>query len=262
MLRASSLNATAQHLSGFLLLALPFVLFRITRDRGGRRWFWLLSEGVLLTGILLTWNYMAFFAVGVVLIVFPFLRWPRLAVQILIGAALLATLFYYTGVLEWLYEMSFGNASIAKGLSQRLTLLNLGFEKLYRNPWVGVGLQGFPFFSGNFWHRPVHDAYIQAATELGVLGAIVFITMLATLATQLAFLARAGTRYSREVLLPALLAFLGLVLLMLGEPMLDHSNTWLFLGLVSAMISTATFAQHEKISARTSKRHGLTCVAE
>ena len=111
----------------------------------------------------------------------------------------------------------------------------LGLESLLRFPLIGEGLRGFTDTSGNFWHRPVHNAYLQAATEIGLLGALVFGALLLTKLTQLAILAR-GVDNEAYAIRAGFLALLGLGFLMFSEPMFDHSNTWLLLGLAEALI--------------------------
>jgi hypothetical protein len=237
LLRASALNPNAQMLATILMLSLPFLLFRATAPGLERRerLFLLAAVGVAGLALLLTWNYVAFAGAALVLLGFPFLRWPHLTVHLLVGILLTGSILYYLGVADWLYSVSAGDPSIAKGMSQRITLLKLGLAKLGRDPWFGEG-RDFVRYSGNYWHRPVHNAYVQAATELGIVGGLIFSAMLVTLFTQLAFLARRACRYSVEILRPALLAFAGLMVNMLGEPMFDAANTWLTLGLVQAMI--------------------------
>jgi O-antigen ligase len=240
LLRASALNPNAQMLATIEMLALPFLLFRVTQPglERGQRLLLLAALGVLGLGHLLTWNYVAFAGTALVLLGFPFLRWPHLTIHLLLALLLAGSLLYYAGVVDWLYSVSAGDQSIARGLSQRFTLIKLGLAKLGRDPWFGEG-RGFVRYSGNYWHRPVHNAYVQAAAELGIVGGLIFSAMLATLLAQLAHLARSAARFSREILRPALLAFGGLLVNMLGEPMLDAANTWLTLGLVQAMVLVA-----------------------
>lgn len=232
--RASAFNTTAQHLSSFLIIALPFTLFehnnpRLTKVK-------LIKVLLLLAGILATWNFGGIFAAVFIIGIYPYVRWPNYIIHILFGMMLLGVLAYYSGILEWVYAHSFGDSGVAKGVDQRHTLLTIGLETLFRLPFVGEGLRGFAEnSSGNYWHRPVHNAYAQSATEIGILGAIVFVGMILTKLTQLAIL---SLHLGKNVYLfrATLLALLGLCLLMFSEPMLDHSNTWILLGFAEALI--------------------------
>lgn len=92
--RASAFNPTAQHLSSFLLIALPFALFLYNGlEHPLRKLF---KVAVLLSAIVATWNFGAIFAALFVLACYPFLRWPRYAIQISMAMALFVIVSYYS----------------------------------------------------------------------------------------------------------------------------------------------------------------------
>ncbi|WP_156790745.1 O-antigen ligase family protein [Rhodobacter ferrooxidans] len=232
VMRASALCITAQHYSSFLVYALPIGLWRLA-DR--RRWRDLLAVGLILTGILVSWNFGAVIVAMVLTLVFPFLRWPHLSLHFALAIVAVMALAWFTGLWQVLYDLSFGDAGVAKGVSQRHTLFGLGLEKISRNPLVGTGPQGFAAYDGNFWGRPVHNAFGQAATELGVAGAVVlgaaFFWLVGRLAS--ASLTDGARRAPAAILLLMVLAALQLAQ---SEPNLDHVNTWLVLGLGQALL--------------------------
>lgn len=242
IMRASGFCITAQHLSSFLLFALPFLLWRLfaPRDRLGpglaRRLLLLVGVGVLLAGILATWNFGALFVTAAVVLLFPFVRWPRASVHIALAYALTVLLAYYTGLFDLVYELSFGDSGVAKGVDQREALMLFGFEKLQRDWFLGVGVHEMANFTGNYWRRPVHNAYLQAFTEIGFLGGVVFLGLLLVTVTRL-FLAAFRIDAAHDGLVrPMILTGLGLLGIMFSEPMFDHSNTWLTLGLAQATL--------------------------
>ncbi len=239
--RAFGLAATAQHLSGFLTFALPFVLVRATAPglRARRRAAWLAGSALVLGGIAVSWNFGAILVAAALLPLFPFLRWPHLALHLALGTVALLLLAYFSGLLEWAYAVTLGDAGVSKGIFQRRALLEIGVEKLQRDPWIGTGLHGMSRFSGNYWHRPVHNAYVQAATEISLVAAGVLVAMLLVLVTQLGLFATRSSRFARDLVRPSLLSVLALCALMLSEPMLDHSNTWMMLGLAQAVVLAA-----------------------
>jgi len=236
VMRASALNCTVQHLSAFLLLSLPFFLFNFTKPNQEKPIRMLLVVFLMLATILLTWNYVAFFSCAVILILFPFVRWPNYSLQIILAMMLFLMFAYYIGLLQWIYSVSIGDAGVSKGLMQRMALFEFGLESMQENIWLGSGLRSFAESDGNFWHRPVHNAYFQAFTELGLLGGLLFIVMLLTLFTQLCHISLIAKNHT-ELLRPAILGFIAILCLMIGEPMLDNSNTWMYLGLTQSMLS-------------------------
>jgi O-antigen ligase len=91
-------------------------------------------------------------------------------------------------------------------------------------------------FSGNFWGRPVHDAYVQTMSEIGMVGGFVFIGMFLVILTQLLLAGVKATKDGEGRLRPCLIAVLALMALMISEPDMDNSNTWLILGLTETAI--------------------------
>lgn len=245
--RASAFNVTAQHLAVFLCLCIPFYMFRATAPGPWRvRLAYLAGAGLLAAGVILSWNNVSIFALAGMLLLFPLLRWPRAALHIAAAAAIVIGILYLTGVLEWLARHYLGDAApVSKGLIQRMALNGMAMDKLMHDPWIGEGLREFAQYSGNYWRRPVHNAYLQAATELGLPGAIVFVTLLAGFATALAAAAFAGREADDEAALlrlrPCLLGMIGLMLVMLGEPNFDNTNTWLFLALTQGILATHAY---------------------
>jgi hypothetical protein len=252
VMRSSALCITAQHFSGFLTLALPFMLFSVTEPNSRSRVARAVGLTLVLLGIVSSWNFGAIFVAAAIVGSFPFFRWPRWSVQVAVTYVLAFGLAYFTGIIELAYDLTFGDSGVAKGVSQRKTLMELGFTKLYQDPWVGEGVFGMSEFSGNFWGRPVHNAYLQTMTEVGMLGGGVLIALLLVLATQL-FLtgATAGGRMASH-LRACLMSVLALMVLMMSEPMMDHSNTWLMLALAEAALLVALGRQPASVSMRDS----------
>ncbi|MGM0583116.1 MAG: hypothetical protein ACQEUZ_00460 [Pseudomonadota bacterium] len=232
VMRASALCITAQHMSGFLLLATPAALWRFSTR-------WRARDGAALLliwgGILVSWNYGAILAAAALGALFVFVRWPSLTPVLLAIGGGLAVAAWHTGLAELLWDLSFGDSGVAKGIDQRHTLFALGLEKLTRDPLIGTGLQGFAQFTGNFWARPVHNTPMQAATELGAPGAVIILAALLVPATQVLLLALRRGGEDAALARRALLVALGIGALWQSEPMLDHSNGWLMLGFVQAV---------------------------
>jgi hypothetical protein len=238
VMRSSALCITAQHFSGFLMLATPFMLFALTRSDAQPRDRVFVGAGLVLVlaGLLLSWNFGAIMVAAVIVGLLPFFRWPRFSIQFLVTYLLGAGVAYFSGLMELIYKLTFGHSGVAKGVSQRETLIELGFTKLYRDPWNGTGAYGMAEFSGNFWGRPVHDAYVQTMTEVGMVGGWVFIGMLLLIVTQLFLAGINAPEEGSNRLRPSLMAMLALMALMMSEPMMDNSNTWLMVGLAESAI--------------------------
>jgi hypothetical protein len=232
VMRASGLCTTAQHFSSFLVYALPVALWRMTETVRVRD---VAVVGIILAGIAVSLNFGAMFAALLVMGLLPFLRWPGLSIHLALGLLGLLGVAYFAGLLDLVYDLTFGDAGISKGVDQRKTLFTLGLEQFGRNPLVGTGMRGFGDVDGNFWDRPVHNLFGQVAAELGVLGLLIMLGIFYVLTLDLARLARTGGKHVRI----ALLTLAAAILLGQSEPNLDQSNLWIVLALAQATILIA-----------------------
>jgi O-antigen ligase len=231
VMRASGLCITAQHFSSFLVYALPIALWRASESRS------LLSVAgcvIILGGIGVSLNFGGIFAALLVLGLFPLLRWPNLAIHLVMAMLALLAVAHFTGVLDLVYDLTFGDSGVSKGVDQRKTLFILGLEQIDRSPLIGTGLRGFAEVDGNFWERPVHNLFGQAASELGLLAALLMGAIFFFLTLGLfPLFARTETRRAAGILLLMLAAAF---LLGQAEPNLDQSNLWLVFALAQAAI--------------------------
>lgn len=232
VMRASGLCITAQHFSSFLVYALPFALFRLSDMCNWRN---AAGVAVILAGIAVSLNFGAIFAALLVMGLMPFLRWPQLAIHLGLGLLGAMSLTYFLGGFDLIYDLSFGDSGVAKGVDQRKTLFTLGLEQFGRNPLVGTGMRGFGDVDGNFWHRPVHNMFGQVAVELGVGGLLIFLAIFFILTIDLArcaTLTGSAVNHTRV----GLLMLAAALLLGQSEPNLDQSNLWIVLAMAQAMI--------------------------
>jgi len=232
VMRASGLSITAQHYASFLIYSLPFALWRFTEKPTLPS---ALGCGIILFGIAVSLNFGGIFATILVLILFPFFRWRSYSIHFVLAALLLFATAYFSGLLQLIYDLSFGDQGIAKGVDQRKVLFELGLEKVASNPFVGTGLRGFANVDGNFWQRPVHNIFGQAAAELGIgaallLGLIFFYLSLALF--RISRLGGAPGKYGSVCLMMLIAAFFHAQ----SEPNLDQSNFWIVLGLAQAAV--------------------------
>lgn len=235
VMRASGLCVTAQHFSSFLVYALPFALWGAFEQR---RWRDGAAVMILVAGIGVSLNFGAMLAALLMIGAVPFLRWPSLSIHLGMGLIGMVALAYFVGLLDVIYEVSFGDAGVSKGVDQRKTLFALGLDQFGRNPLVGTGLRGFGSVDGNFWDRPVHNLLGQAAVELGVFGLLTVLAIFYFLSLELAKLASRPDEAGRQARIGLLLVLVAFVLGQ-SEPNLDQSNLWVVLALAQAIVLAA-----------------------
>jgi hypothetical protein len=228
VMRASGLCITAQHFSSFLVYALPFALWRLADTW---RWRDAMVIAIILAGLAVSLNFGAMFAAMLVIGLMPFLRWPHLGIHLGLALVGLLSVAYFVGGLDLIYDLTFGDAGIAKGVDQRKTLFILGLEQFGRNPLIGTGLHGFGAVDGNFWDRPVHNLFGQAAVELGLGGLLIVLAIFFILTLDLVRLAPVSGMARVCLLMLAAAIMLGQ-----SEPNLDQSNLWIVLALAQATI--------------------------
>lgn len=236
LMRASGPAVTAQHFSSFLVYALPLALWRMSHTWRARD---IAIVATIISGVVVSLNYGGIFASLLVVALFPFLRWPMHSFHIVLGYAAAAALAYEVGIAQLAWEMSFGDAGVAKGLDQRAVLMLLGFEKIDANPLIGTGLGGFANVDGNFWHRPVHNTFIQAASELGVPAAVLLLVIFVYLTVSLLWIMLSGDRATYGTAAALFTTLMAALLLSQNEPNLDQSNLWMMMSLSQVAIVMA-----------------------
>lgn len=240
LLRASGFMPQPQHLSGYCLFALPMMLFLATGSSTPTRWkirLWCIAS-LTAIAIVLTLSIGAWIALTLIVLLFPYFRWPEYTFHITVAILVLILAVYFSGILVYLYNEVM-QSGLGSGAGDRKKLLLLGIDKLKQNPFLGTGLRMFLRYSGNYKQHPVHNAYLQAATEIGIVGAAFFCLIIAWLILHLSWLALLmrspeGKMWPKMLLL----GLLSLVVVAMTEPAFDHPNTWIFIGLCDAAVLT------------------------
>lgn len=225
MIRATALHPTAQNLSHFLLMALALLMLGPfdprTRLLGGL----LMASGVFFT---FTGNglvVMAFLALAA-----PIVHRPQRTLHYLGAATLSFLVAFQTGALGWLYEHYLLPIS-GKSAEDRIGLLQTGLEVAERYPLLGIGLNNF----GRMAPQPVHNAYMQMVTEIGIIPGIALCTiLLLTLVRLLVGLSSTQDASMRQAGKGVFLALLGLSFHFLFEPFINSLVSWSIIGFAEA----------------------------
>lgn len=236
-LRATGLTTWPSWLSDFLVLALPFMLFRLVNARSIRwRALYAIAILALLGAIFLTFTYAAYFAAVLVLAAFPFLCWPRKSVHFVVTLLMVGALFQIGGGFEWAYEHGLSKVTQSTGMIERRTYLQSTLNEIARDPWVGSGVYAEEEFSENFYRKRVHNTGLQAWAGLGLPGLLVFVAMMLTMLTQLWLMAVALRGQDRQLFQALGLGMVAMILEMFAEPNLTAPITWFYLGLCQAAL--------------------------
>lgn len=225
MIRATALHSTSQNLSHFLLIAFALLLlgpFSASLRTAGLT--------LIALAIFFTFSGNALVVLAFVVFMAPIVRRPRIVLQY-VGTLLLGALVaYQTGALGWAYNAYLLPLS-EKSAEDRVGLLQLGFDVVERHPLIGIGLNNF----GRLSPQPVHNAYMQMTTEIGVVpGVLLCLILLLILCRLLIGTAATPVGRVRQAGQGVLLGFMALAVHFLFEPFINSLVSWSIIGLAEA----------------------------
>lgn len=225
MIRATGFHPTSQNLSHYLLMAMCMLMLGPFTNKL-RFWGSLLMTG----GIFFTFTGNGLVALAFVLFLMPIVHRPRFTLHYLCTVLCIALVLYQTGVLEIVYEKYLLPLS-GKSAEDRVELLQTGLEVLGRHPWIGMGLNNF----GRISPQPVHNAYMQLVTEIGLVpGALLLLIMLLIFVRLLVGLGNTPEGPVRQCGKGIFLAFTGLIFHFMFEPFINSLVSWSIIGLAEA----------------------------
>jgi O-antigen ligase len=239
LLRATGFSRTANQfappiavacvMSAFLACALPGL-----RRRLG---FALLA---LLTGAAVGSSIVrgAWAAVLAGLILIPFVARPRLA-PLWFALAFIVAFAALASGLAVLAIDSLAALGDSSSVGQRMDLLGAGLKAMFESV-NGTGIDNFGPRSPTFERYPVHNAPLQAGSELGLPGLLVFLALLAWIAWRLWDAVRHNANVEDRTRMTALLiGYVVLIVAVQGEPMAYSQFLWIYLGLGEAAAKVA-----------------------
>jgi O-antigen ligase len=236
-LRATGLTTWPSWLSDFLVLAMPFMLFRLCNART-LRWAAIYTVGILvmLGAIFLTFTYAAYAAIVLIFALFPFVYWPHRTIHFIVALLFAAVVFQLAGGFEWAYEEGLTKLLQTTGMVERKAYMHSTLNEIVRHPWTGAGTYAEEEFSENFYRKRVHNTGLQAWANLGLPGLLVFLAMTLTILTQLWLMASATRGAERQRFQALGLGMLAMILEMFAEPNLTAPVLWFHLGLCQAAL--------------------------
>jgi O-antigen ligase len=190
---------------------------------------------VLLAGMLTTFSRSALlgFVLSLVLLCPVFAvagrlhSWHRTAALLGVVAVVVISGISVGGMLfnEWDYDAQW-----------RSELDVLGIRVMLHQPVTGVGLDAFPDYN-NPYPYAVHNLFVQPAAEMGLPGALLFITLIGTVAVRLSLaIAQARDSEVRSMLLALFLGYVALIASYMSNPVLTSVFFWIYIGLIEAAV--------------------------
>jgi O-antigen ligase len=174
------------------------------------------------------WVAVAFGALTIPFILRPE-RWRLWAGTL---AALVAVGFA-TGLIPLVIHMVSGLSE--SSLLDRRILFAEGLRVMLAHPLTGVGILNFGWYSPSIERHPVHNAFIQVGSELGIPALLLYVALFAYVGVRLIRAMRSTPdRAVRAGLGSVLAGLIGLTFIVQGEPMAYSQFVWIFLALGEA----------------------------
>lgn len=223
MLRTSALLTTSQVFAHEMLLGACLLLCA-----PGALGLRLAAVALCGVGVAFTFSTGAYMTFAFAVLLAPFVVRPKYTIHVLSAYVAAGLITYLSGlyglVMEKVVE-PLGSANFW----ERVEYLRLGLNVIETYPWLGIGLGKYGSLN-----TPIHNAYVQCAADIGLVGGAVFVVFLAYLVVR-----TWGQRWNaareddRRWLAGLLLGMLALCVHYTSEPFYDNVTSWVFFGLVS-----------------------------
>ena len=251
LVRATGFFPNPAGLNDWLLVAAGLAMGACAATRATRqRLLYAGAFTVIAAAIVVTWSTAALIALAILVGLFAYVQRPSRTIQYTGVLVLLLVAGYLTGAVQhasrWISSYGVASGDV------RLELLQLGMSYLRNSPLIGIGVQNFGRVSGNYFptgpwifQYPVHNSFVQMATELGIPGGLVFLGFVAAVSLRLGAVLKRGRDEDKWIFKGFALGWVAVVVHMLSEPMAYEGTLWLILGVMEgAMITVLSARPH------------------
>ena len=228
LLRVTGLMTTTQTLAHLLVMSLSAALL-IPMSRLLR----IVSVLVMVAALGWTFSVGGYVVVCVLFVLALLMRYPHRTLHYVAFFGVAALLVYFLGFAQSVYENVFLPLG-EKGIQDRIDYLQTGFVAIERHPLLGIGLRNI----GRLQGTPIHNAYVQFAAEIGLLGGALFAALVGYLILGIAVVTKRLPRGPERSWMNALLlGSIGVGLHLAFEPFFDNYMTWAYLGILAGAIA-------------------------
>lgn len=246
-LRAQAFFGHIHGLAATLTMALAILFYILVAYRINI--FWKKRTVMLLfvitfVSLAFTFYKASFIALGLICIIGIFIRKPAYLIHNTLGLLLIIVVIFLSGMDEYVVE-SVSEQLYTGDFKSRLDLDKAGIEGfLHEHPIVGVGMGNNRIYTPHPSAWPAHNAFIQVADELGVLGLISYCLIYVYLFYRLIitnFLLK--DKKDRIIVQSLLLSFIAFSIIAQFEPLAFNFWFWMYFGLLECITYNLLKAQ-------------------
>jgi len=247
-LRSQAFFGHIHGLAATLTLALAILFFILLAHRINI--FWKKRTVMLLfvitfIALVFTFYKASLIAFGLIFIIGIFIRKPSYFIHITMGLLLIIILVYLSGLGDYVVE-SISRQLYTGDFKSRLELDKAGIEGfLHEHPIVGAGMGNNRIYTPHPSAWPAHNAFIQVADEIGVIGLISYCLIYVYLFYRLIitnFLLK--DKKDRIIIQSLLLSLIAFFTIAQFEPLAYNFWFWMYFGLLECIAYNLMEAQY------------------
>lgn len=236
LLRASGLARTAQQFDYPLIVAAPLALFLAFRPEVFSRRVRILfgiASFIMVAAIVLSASLGACLAMGLGMLLVIYRVRPSRYLHITGAFCLLGAFSLVTGLLGRVLDVAETLRSDSADI--RIMLIQLGIQAMRDHPITGAGIGDFARKYGGISDYPVHNALMQAGSEIGIFGGLIFLVIFMLIPARLLLgLLNATTAEEKAVAEAMLIGLAPQLLFMQSEPSAWSQAVWIYFALCEA----------------------------
>ncbi|MAE72001.1 MAG: hypothetical protein CME06_16230 [Gemmatimonadetes bacterium] len=203
----------------------------------------------MLIGLFCSFSRASWLAVMVSALIVPPLLKPNWAVRYILFISITGLLFVLAGGLgagiDYMIEAK------SSSVNYRVEIMRLGFDAFARSPWFGTGLQSFRYYPGNIQSMHVHNTFMMAFTELGLVGGTLIILLYVHgMNRAIRNLFMALDPFDRNLAVVLFVALILSLIMQQFEQALNFHINYFLLGSIEAMTIYLRQKQGENITAK------------
>jgi len=147
-------------------------------DPGMRRYFrlrfYLPCLVTMSVALLLTYSRPSWIGTVMGILVFTYIRWPRLIIPSVVTLLFVITVALVTGLAGGIKQVIYEEIKLGGDLQDRLTLARESIEKIDRHLLIGNGLGMGSRLTTNVHNWPAHNAFILSIVNAGLVGFLLY----------------------------------------------------------------------------------------